>query len=85
MGADPKHKDIFIHADWMQTGPNGVVLKPIPRALKIVTDAFAAAPVENPDRKQGVRIHVDAGPESIMNPLTGEKWNTPAHQILARA
>jgi uncharacterized delta-60 repeat protein len=75
MGADPRHKDIFVHADWMATGPNGAVLKPSARAIKMVTDAFATSPVTNPDNKMGVHLHVDLGPDSIMNPLTGAKWN----------
>lgn len=76
MGADPMHKDIFVHADWMEPDPLDptVIFKPNPRALKIVSDAFAIAPVENPDGKIGIRLHVDAGPNSIMNPVTGATW-----------
>ncbi len=76
MGAQVLHKDVFVHADWMATGPNGAVLKPSARAIKMVTDAFAASPVTNPDGKKGVRLHVDLGPDSIMNPSTGAKWGT---------
>src|SRR6185503_4980900 len=59
MGADPRHKDIFIQIDWMQTGPDGLVLKPNAKALKMVTDAFKVAPVDNPDGKMGIRLHMD--------------------------
>ena len=78
MGADPKHKDLFVHADWMNADPSdpSTVFKPISRALKIVIDAFAKAPVDNPDHKPGINIHIDAGPESIMNPVTGAKWQS---------
>jgi hypothetical protein len=76
MGADPKHKDIFIQADWMKPGPTGKVLKPSARVMKVVSDAFAVAPVENPDGKKGIRLHVDLGPDSIMNPVTKAKWTT---------
>jgi len=76
MGADPMHKDVFVHADWMEPDPLDptVIFEPNPRAIKIVTDAFAIAPVENPNGKIGIRLHVDAGPNSIMNPVTGARW-----------
>lgn len=79
MGADPRHKDVFVHVEWLQPDPArpGALFKPRPRALKIVSDAFLrAAPVVNPDGKPGVRLHVDAGPDSVMNPLTGQKWGS---------
>ena len=76
MGADPMHKDLFVHADWMAPDPqrDTAIYKPYSSALKIVTDAFAVAPVTNPDLKPGIRLHVDAGSDSIMNPVTGDKW-----------
>ncbi|MFN8602300.1 MAG: hypothetical protein U0842_17690 [Candidatus Binatia bacterium] len=77
MGADPRHKDIFVHAEWMQPDPArpAASFKPTARALKIVSDAFLKAPITtNPDGKPGVRLHVDAGPDSVMNPLTSRKW-----------
>lgn len=76
MGADPKHKDIFVHLDWMQDSPAGLKFKPNPRAIKMVMDSFAIAPVDNPDGKPGINLHVDFGPTSIMNPVTGETWGT---------
>jgi PKD repeat protein len=76
MGADPMHKDIFVHLDWMQPGPNGQVFKPDPRAIEMVIDSFAIAPRTNPDHKMGVNLHVDFGPDSVMNPATGETWGT---------
>ena len=76
MGADPKHKDLFVHADWMETDPSRpkAVYRPKPSALKIVSDAFLIAPVTNPDLKPGIRLHVDAGSNSVMNPVTRAKW-----------
>ena len=76
MGADPRHKDIFVHADWMarDVNPPRAVIKPDPRAIKMVTDAFENAPVENPDGSHGVILHVDLGPDSVMNVVTGETW-----------
>jgi PKD repeat protein len=75
MGADPEHKDIFVHADWMEPSPDGVGFKPNSRAIKMVIDAFAIAPVANPDGKPGINLHVDFGPTSIMNPVTGQTWD----------
>ncbi len=68
LGADPMHKDLFVHADWMAG------LRPRDAALKIVVDAFNAAPVMNPDGTTGIHLHVDLGAGSLMNPVTGEKW-----------
>ena len=78
MGAKPKHKDIFVHAEWLQPDPArpNAQFKPDARALKLVTDAFMIANIPNPDGKKGVNLHVDAGPDSIMNPVTGEKWGS---------
>jgi formylglycine-generating enzyme required for sulfatase activity len=77
MGADYRHPDIFVHADWMAAGDNGFdptaadpakraphayisSFKPIPGALAIVTEKFA---------EQGIRLHVDLGPDSPMGPF----------------
>ena len=68
MGADPLHKDIFVHADWME------FLKPSSLAIDHVIDAFAIAPVINPDGKPGIHLHVDLGPNSKMR--TGATWGT---------
>ena len=78
MGADAKHKDIFVHADWMAPNPAATAfkIKPPPRAMKVVSDAFLRAPVTNPDGKTGIRLHVDLGPDSVMNPVTGQKWGS---------
>ena len=85
MGADPKHKDIFVQADYMvDSNPNicgpgytcgfGHTHKPNPDAMNMVIQAFANAPVENPDGLTGITIHIDCGPDCIMNPLTGDTW-----------
>lgn len=69
MGADPLHKDIFIHVDHMESYPASLA------ALQIVIDAFEAAPLDNPDGTNGIRLHIDAGPNTTMNPITNETWN----------
>lgn len=68
MGAKPQHKDLFVHADWMPG------YKPTPYAMQIVTEAFRDAPVSNPDNLQGISLHVDIGPTSIMDYRTYQTW-----------
>ncbi|MEM7309108.1 MAG: hypothetical protein AAF682_20660 [Planctomycetota bacterium] len=69
MGADPNHKDLFLEIDWMPDAPptRGMV-----RALK---RAFALAPesaggVLNPDRTDGITVHVDTG--DLFDPAASE-------------
>jgi len=52
LGARPDHKDLFVEIDHgaISGFPNGVVRR--------VVDAFAAAPVENPDGTNGIRLHL---------------------------
>jgi conserved repeat domain len=75
MGANPRHKDLFVHADWMAAN-GGVTFKPKASALSKVIAVFRAAPVSNPDGASGINIHIDAGPDSVMNPATGRHWNS---------
>lgn len=75
MGASVDHKDLFVEVDWMEKDPTfslfagrsvgGVSYAPNLDALKDVSDAFL---------HKDTRVHIDAGPNSIMNPITGEKW-----------
>ena len=77
MGADPNVPDIFIEADWMEYDGDEVNIMgakekihkkstaPSPEALKMVYESF---------KEHGINVHIDAGPESIMNYETGEKW-----------
>ncbi len=82
MGADPQHKDVFVEIDYM-VDPGFCFLgfcgfghshQPAPEAIEAIVDAFADAPVSNPDGTTGIRLHVDSGPNSVMNPVTGELW-----------
>ncbi len=52
LGADSEHKDVFVEADYY-TGR-----RPIPEAIEDVKDAFANAPVSNPDGVNGINLHV---------------------------
>ncbi|MFN0138531.1 MAG: PKD domain-containing protein [Pyrinomonadaceae bacterium] len=75
MGSNPNHKDIFVHANWLAA--NGtLVFKPRAAALQRVIDAFKNSPVTNPDNVNGINIHIDAGPSSVMNPRNSAKWNS---------
>lgn len=77
MGASPGHKDLFVHADWMEDAGNpSLGLRPsIIDQFRIIS-SFAMAPLKNPDGKAGVNMHLDLGPDSIMNPETGQSWGT---------
>ena len=84
MGADPAVKDIFIEVDAMVLPAiclgvvteipiicqGGKDFRPMQSALDDVVKAFAAAP------GGPIRLHIDAGAVSTMNPLTGAKWGT---------
>ena len=75
MGADPQHKDIFVEIDYMVlNGTTGHTHKPKAAALQTVINAFNNAPVSNPDGTTGIHIHIDAGADTIMNPVTNETW-----------
>jgi hypothetical protein len=85
MGADPRHKDIFVEVDWMER-PNthclafhlfcsgGRSFRPNQRALDDVRASFDASPVSNPDGSSGIHIHIDSGSNAVMDPVTGAKW-----------
>lgn len=55
MGANPNHKDVFVEMDYM----SGRL--PTAAALDRIVAVFAAAPVDNPDGRAGITIHLDAG------------------------
>lgn len=51
-GADPRHRDVFLEIDYYPG------LKPDDTAIQMVVDAFADAPVSNPDGTTGIDLHV---------------------------
>jgi len=59
MGANYKHKDIFVEIDWMAN--NNHTHKPSAVALRAVQKSFKTAPVTNPDGVDGINIHFDIG------------------------
>jgi uncharacterized delta-60 repeat protein len=83
MGANPHRKDVFIEVDWMVKPTacvwlvcwsNGGVLQPQRPVLDELIARFRMAPVINPDGSAGISVHIDGGPDTVMNPLTGEPW-----------
>ena len=75
LGADAFHKDVFVEVDWMEVpGPEGHSDAYLLGALERVRQAFLAAPVDNPDGQTGIVLHVDAGPESVLDPRTSRRW-----------
>jgi hypothetical protein len=77
MGADMNHRDIFVEIDYMVAGDH--THKPWSEAMDLVTTAFLNAPVENPDGTTGIKLHLDYGPNAIMNPISsnpvaGDVW-----------
>lgn len=80
MGADPQHKDIFVEIDWMFDAPTCITTPtvtscptnfkdktPDAAAIAAMVQAFADAPVDNPDGSTGINVHVDAGRDSPMD------------------
>ncbi len=59
---------------WLVCWTNGGVLQPQRVVLDTLVARFAAAPVSNPDGSTGITLHVDGGPDTVMNPVTGEPW-----------
>jgi hypothetical protein len=70
MGADPRHKDLFVELDAMDNHPYD------PAAASAVIAAFAAGSISNPDGKNGVTLHLDTGSDAVMNPKTAAKWGS---------
>lgn len=79
MGADPLHKDIFLEVDYEEFSSYHTH-KLVEGTVEEVIWVFKDAPVANPDMKKGIKIHIDAGPETIMNPsedfAPGDTWGT---------
>jgi len=64
MGVNPLHKDILLEYDWLNDFECGAAHSHRPTAamLAVVRDAFASAPVENPDGQSGIRVYQDVAP-----------------------
>ncbi|WP_394324820.1 MULTISPECIES: hypothetical protein [Halomicrobium] len=53
--ADPFRMDIFVEVDYVEG------YKPPTRSLEMVREAYAAAPISNPDSSTGIRLHISYG------------------------
>jgi hypothetical protein len=81
MGANPLRKDVFVQTDYMcflqadsTCGP-GHTHKPDSAAIAKIVEAFANAPVLNPDGSTGISLHVDCGPDCV-DVTTGQPWGS---------
>jgi outer membrane protein assembly factor BamB len=78
LGANPKHKDVFVDIYWMVrpagTGTPTVSFQPTPAAVAMWQTAFDDAPVSNPDGEPGIHLHLDMG--------TGNAHVVPYQQYL---
>jgi len=72
MGADPNRADIFIQIDWMQNTTRDQRLSNA--AIGQVVTAFANSPYVAPNGVTGINMHVDQGPNSILNFATNATW-----------
>ena len=70
MGADPQRKDLFLEIDCLADDANNDgdytdsvdhIHCPTQQAVRRVVQAFANAPVPNPDGTSGIQLHVDVG------------------------
>ena len=67
LGADPAHQDVFLEVDYMDCSVAGGDCpaadthshEPKTAAVSAVVNAFAAAPINNPDGTTGITLHVD--------------------------
>ncbi|MFC9331063.1 OmpL47-type beta-barrel domain-containing protein [Kitasatospora sp. NPDC057015] len=73
MGADVDRPDIFVQLDWMVNSAHSHKLDP--EAIKKVVDAFANAPFQRRGAaRPGIDLHIDQGPDSILDFATGRTW-----------
>lgn len=79
MGADPQHKDIFVEVDYMGVSASAPSHRPKDRAMQRIINAFANAPVSNPDGTTGINLHIDYGPDTVMDATTGLTWDSLSH------
>lgn len=91
--ADPDHKDLFVEIDYMQFHkPDPRALSQTqsvdtPKSgggtvgVQSVREAFAAAPVENPDTTTGIRIHLQVDEQVTFSPLSGGAPTSHVNQV----
>ena len=63
LGADPRHKDLFVEMDYMVHASTAYGLAPSSAVMSAVRIAFENAPISNPDGTNGIRLHALFGNE----------------------
>jgi hypothetical protein len=87
--AVPGHKDLLVEIDWMQdhkpdpkalsqTQSPATLVNGVPVGVKSIREAFAAAPVANPDTTIGIRIHFQVDEQVTFNPLAPPLFTVPS-------
>ena len=77
MGANPRKPDIFIEADWMEYAGDQIDflwIHEIKNKKNTAPSASSLRKVYDQFNSHGIKIHIDAGPNSIMNYDTNETW-----------
>ncbi|MEU2623525.1 hypothetical protein ABZ642_36400 [Streptomyces sp. NPDC007157] len=72
MGASVNKPDIFVQVDWMANQTHSHALSA--EAIKRVVTAFANSPYRRHSPSTGINLHVDAGPDSILDFAADKKW-----------
>ena len=86
MGADWRHKDIFLEVDYMVQEGLCLIsdlclrqersLRPRHLAIHDIVMAFHNAPVTNPNNTTGIHLHVDYGSDAPLVWGVGASWDT---------
>jgi hypothetical protein len=73
-GATPDRPDVFLQVNWTQTRHCTLLFfcsetnrRPALAAMRDIQNAY---------KRHGLRLHIDAGPDSVMNPDTGATWGS---------
>lgn len=73
MGADPEVPDVFVEVDYMYKSPDKFLFWDVgEKRCELSNDAYLK--VYNAFKSEGINLHIDAGPDSVMNYDTGAKW-----------
>lgn len=70
---DSQHKDVYVWVDYMELKegkPSDHSERPSDTAIAMIKQAFATAPVSNPDGMNGINLHVIVAPQPVRFPDT---------------
>ena len=73
MGADPNVPDIFVEVDWMVAPEENLLFITTQQEQSLAPSAASMYMVYEAFKKQGINLHIDAGPSSI-DYVTGNPW-----------